>query len=126
MFADQEHDRVIAGVIVDASDESVTALDAMDEIVVPQKIERAIDRDWRRAPAPCHLLHDLIGAERFVAGEQSFEHVPAHRRQPLRSSDAQLHCVRNGGARTGIVIVVGRRKNGLWFDRRHRPVAFCR
>ena len=48
-FADQEHDEIVAGVIVHAGDEGVAALDAVHETVVAQKIERAIDRDRRRA-----------------------------------------------------------------------------
>jgi hypothetical protein len=47
-FADQKDDRIAAGVIVHTGDERVAALDAMDETVVAQEIERAIDRDRRR------------------------------------------------------------------------------
>ena len=50
-LADQEHDEVVVtGVIVHAGDEGIAALDAVDEAVVAQKIERAIDRDRCRAP----------------------------------------------------------------------------
>ena len=51
LLADQEHDRVAAGVIVHAGDEGVAALDPVDKAVVAQEIERAIDRD-RRRPGP--------------------------------------------------------------------------
>ena len=58
-FADQEHDRIAAGVIVHAGDERVAAFDAMDQAVVPQKIERAIDRDRRRT-AVCRASRSMI------------------------------------------------------------------
>ena len=48
-LADQKHDEIVAAVIVHAGDERVAAFDAMHETVVAQKIERAIDRDRRRA-----------------------------------------------------------------------------
>ena len=99
--------------IVNASDESVTALNAVDQVVVAQKIERAIHRDRCGPSIPTQSLHNLIGAERLVACEQGFEHVTAHRRQPLRARGAQLFCMRDGGARAGVMIVVGCRKNRL-------------
>jgi len=48
VFADQEHDDVVVAVIVHASDKRVAALDAMNETVLAQKFERAVDRDRRR------------------------------------------------------------------------------
>jgi hypothetical protein len=47
-FADQKNDEIVAAVIVYASDEGVAALDAMNETVLAQKFERAVDRDRRR------------------------------------------------------------------------------
>jgi hypothetical protein len=46
-FADQKYDEIAAAVIVYASDEGVAALDAMNETVLAQKLERAVDRDRR-------------------------------------------------------------------------------
>src|SRR5438067_1255980 len=89
-LADQEHDEVVVpGVIVHAGDEGIAALDAVDEAVVAQKIERAIDRDRCRAPLPGESFDDLVGAERTVTVEQRFEHVAAHRSEPLRAGGAQ-------------------------------------
>ena len=57
-FADEEDDEVVAAVIVHAGDEGVAALDAVDEAVVAQKIERAIDCDRRRTP--CRASRSMI------------------------------------------------------------------
>ena len=87
-FADQENHRVAAGMIVHAGNERVTAFDAMDEPVVAQELERAIDRDRRRAGGVLEPFHDLVGAKRLMACEQRFQHLPPHRRQSLRSRRA--------------------------------------
>src|SRR5690349_2336474 len=47
VLADQEHDRRVARVIMDAGKECVAALDAMHEALGGEKIERAIHRDRR-------------------------------------------------------------------------------
>ena len=47
-LADQKDDEIVAAVIVHAGDESVAAFDAVDEPVLAQEIERAINRDRRR------------------------------------------------------------------------------
>ena len=103
--------RSSAVVIVHASDESVAALDAMDETVVAQKIERAIDRDRRRPVLVRQPLDDLVGAERLVARQQRFQHLAAHRRQPLRARRALRFGMRDRRAGAALVIVVGRREN---------------
>jgi hypothetical protein len=116
MLADEEDYRVAAGVIVHAGDEGIAALDPMNKTVIPQKFERAIDSDrCRPGPIP-QLFNDFVGPEWFVAREQSFEHVPAHRRQPLRTRGAQRFGVGDGRAGAAAMIVVGRWKN----CRRHR------
>jgi hypothetical protein len=117
-LADQEHDRIAVGVMAHASDKGVAAFDPMDETVVPQEIEGAIDRD-RRWPRPMRqALHDLVGAQRSVTGKERFEHVTAHRRQPLRARRAELFRVRDRGAGAAAVIVVRRRKNHFRFCHR--------
>ena len=88
MLADEEDHRVAAGVIVHAGDEGIAALDPMDKAIVAQKFERAIDGD-RRGPGPIRQpFNDFVGPEWLVACEQRLEHVPAHRRQPLRARGA--------------------------------------
>jgi hypothetical protein len=116
-LADQEHHEVAAGVIVDAGDEGVAALDAVHEAVVAQEVERAVDGDRRRARAGRGgAVHDLVGAERLVALEQDLQHLAAQRRQPLRAPGAQRLGVgqRVGGA--AAMVVARRVKDGL----RHR------
>ena len=58
-FADQKHHEIVAAVIVHAGDERVAAFDAMDEPVLAQEIERAIDRD-RRRPAFVRASRSMI------------------------------------------------------------------
>src|SRR5450756_87774 len=66
--ADQERHRGCGVVIVGAGEIGVAALDAVDEAVLDQEIERAVDRDRRR---PRHrfgeFLDHFIGPERTVA-----------------------------------------------------------
>src|SRR2546427_672217 len=69
-LADQEHDEIVDPVIVDAGDERVAALDAVDETVLLQEIERAVDSDRSRSRSGGRgPLDDLVGAERPVARE---------------------------------------------------------
>ncbi len=111
MLADEEDHRVAAGVIVHAGDEGIAALDPMNKAIVAQKFERAIDGDWRRPGPTCQPFNDFVGAKRLVACEQCLEHVPAHRRQPLRPRRAQGFGVGDSGAGAAAVIVIGRWKN---------------
>ena len=87
-FADQKHHKVAVGVIVHAGDEGIAALDAMDEAVVAQKIERPVNRDRRRAGVVRKPFDNLVGAERPVACQQRFQHLAAYRRQALRARRA--------------------------------------
>src|SRR5271168_4812698 len=82
-FANQEHDEVVAAVIIHAGDKGVAAFDAMDEPVLAQEIERTIDRDRCRAILVTQPLDDLIGAERLVACQQRLQYLTAHRGEPL-------------------------------------------
>jgi len=49
-LANEEYARIAAGVMMHAGNERVAALDAMDEIILSQEVECAVDRD-RRQPA---------------------------------------------------------------------------
>src|SRR5271170_469041 len=69
-LADEKDDEIITSMIVHAGDEGIAALDAVDEAVVAQEIERAIDRDRRRAGVARQVIDDLVGAERLVTGKQ--------------------------------------------------------
>ena len=65
------------------------ALEGVDQAVLAQKIERAIDRDRRRMPFGGEPIHDFISAERLMARQQSFEHLAAHLCQPLTARRTQ-------------------------------------
>ena len=81
-LAQQEHDAVAGLVMMQAGDERVAAGDAVHEAMLEQKVERAVDRNRRRArPDLGKPVHDLVGAERAVAGRQRVEHLAADRRQ---------------------------------------------
>src|ERR1700685_704947 len=82
-LADEKDDEIITGMIVHAGDKGIAALDAMDEAVVAQKFERAIDRDRRRPRVARQIVDDFVSAERLVTGEQRFEYLTPDRRQPL-------------------------------------------
>src|ERR1700740_767883 len=68
--ADQKRHHGGGVMVVGAGEIGIAALDAMDEAVLHQEIERAIDRDRRR---PRHrfgeFVDHFIGAERPVAGQ---------------------------------------------------------
>jgi hypothetical protein len=100
-------------VIVDAGDERVAALDAVNKSVLHQEVERAIDRDRRRTRAGfAREFDDLVGAERFVTGEQRLQHLAADRRQSLGTRFAECLCMRQGVCRAAVMIMVRRGKSG--------------
>ena len=55
---------------------------------------------------PGESLDDLVGAERAVAVQHRFEHVAAHRSEPLRAGGALRFGMRNGGAGAAAVVVI--------------------
>ena len=97
-FADQKDDEIIAAVVMDASHESVASLDAVDETVLAQEFERAIDGDRGRAGPLPQPAHDLVGTERLMARQQSLQDLPPHRGEPLRARGALRFRMRDGGA----------------------------
>src|SRR5437660_9527305 len=89
-LADEKHHRRIGGVIVDAGEEGVAALDPVHEALDGEKIQRAVNRDRRRSgPARCDEIDDLVGAERLVARGEDLEYMATHRGQPLPTLDAE-------------------------------------
>src|SRR4051812_15377914 len=75
-LANKKHHQVAGRVGMNAGDEGVAALDAVDETVLTQELQGAVDGDWRRAgPLRRQPLHDLIGADGLMAGEQGRQHV---------------------------------------------------
>ena len=97
LLADQEHHRIAAAVILHAGDERVAAFDAVDQALLAQEIERAIDGDRRRARSPHRQPVDqLVGAERLVARQQRLQHAAADRRQALGARGADRLGMRDG------------------------------
>ena len=74
-----------------AADEGVHALDAMDQPVLDQEIERAIDGRRRRAEIlVAQLVEQRVGADRLVARPHQLEHPLAQRREAQALVGAQL------------------------------------
>src|SRR5262245_55444552 len=69
-LADEKHHQRAGGVIVDAGDERIAALDAVHEAGLGQDLERAVGGD-RRQPRPLERepVDDLVGAQRLVAAQ---------------------------------------------------------
>ena len=97
--------------VMRAGEEGIAALDPVDEAVLHQKIERAVDRDRRR---PRHrfgeFVDHLIGAERAVARQQRLQHLTPDRGEFLRPPRADLLRMRHRFRGAAAVIVVGRGK----------------
>ncbi len=110
-FANQEDDKIAAAVIVHASDKRVAAFDAVNQTVVAQKFERTINCDRRWPGLLVQAIDDFIGAKRAMAGEQYFQHLSPHRREPLGPRGALRLGMSNRGAGAALVIVIRGRKN---------------
>ena len=97
--------------VMRAGEESIAALDPVDEAVLHQEIERAVDRDRRR---PRHRLGEfvdhLIGAERTMARQQRLQHLTPDRGEFLRPPRANLFRMRDRFRSAAAVIVVRRGK----------------
>ncbi len=65
-----------------AADEGIHALDAVDQPVLDQKIERPVDGGRRRAQIlVAQFVEQRIGADRLVTRPHQLEHAPAQRRE---------------------------------------------
>ena len=83
-LADEKRDRRRGIVVVRAGEEGVAALDTMHEALLHQEIERPVNGDRRRArDALGQFLDHVVGAERTMRRQQSFQHVAADRRKAL-------------------------------------------
>jgi len=108
LFTDQKYDRIAAVVIVHAGDEGIATFDSVHEILLAQEIERPINRDrGRPRAARRQAVDELISSERMMACQQSLEHAPAHRRQPLLAGSTDRFGMGDGVVRAAPVIVVG-------------------
>lgn len=91
-FADQEDDRLKMGVAMTAGEKSVPRGEPVNQAILQQKIERAVNRD-RRGMFPGRggdPFDQIIGAERPPFLRQDFEHAPAPRRQLRALATAEL------------------------------------
>jgi hypothetical protein len=87
------------------------------EALLAQKIERAVNRDWRRPRAAQRKPVDqLIGAKRRVARQQRFQNAQADGRKPFLARGADLFGMGNGVAGATVMIMTGRRKNRVGVD----------
>ena len=110
-FANQENDKIAGAMIVHARDEGVAAFDAVNEIVVAQKIERSINRDRRRTRLLLQAVNDFIGAKRAMAAQQNFKHLAAHRGESLGAHGTLRFRMCNGSAGAARMIVIGSGEN---------------
>ena len=108
-LADQKSNHRRRIVVMRAGEIRVAAFDAVNEAVLHQEIQRAVNRDRRR---PRHrfrqFVDHLIGAERAVARQQRLQHLAADRREFPRPALAHLFGVPNRVRGTAVVIVVRR------------------
>ena len=97
--------------IMRAGEERIAALDPVNEAVLHQKIQRAVDRDRRRARRRFgEFVNHLVGAERTVAREQRLQHLTPDRGEFLRPPRADHFRMRHRFRGAAAVIVVGRGK----------------
>ena len=81
-FAADQEEAAMRLARMTATDEGVHALDAVDEPVLDQEIEGAVDGGRRRAQVlVAQLVEQRVGADRLVARPHEFEHAPAQRRE---------------------------------------------
>jgi hypothetical protein len=111
MIANQERHHRGLVMIMRAGEERIAAFDTVDQAVLHQKIESAVDRDRRR---PRHrfgeFVDHLIGAERTVARQQRLQHLAPDRGEFLRPPRADLFRMRHRVRGAEAVIVVRRGK----------------
>lgn len=90
-----------------AGEKCVAALDAMNQPVVHQKIQRTIDRDRRRARHGLGQFVDhFIGTERPMTRQQRAKNLPADRREFLTAADTDLLGMRKRILGTASVVMI--------------------
>ena len=97
-----------------AADEGVHALDAVDQPVLDQEIERAVDGRRRRAEVlVAQLVEQRVGADRLVARPHQLEHAPAQRREAQVLPGAQLFG-RRDRILDAVIVIVAVAAGRLW------------
>ena len=97
-----------------AADIGVSRLDAVNETVFEQELQRPIDRrrrDRTPAPAPPQAVENLIRPDRLVTAPNEFEHTAALFGQPQAFSRADLSRAFDRLIHAGSVIVAPPRKD---------------
>ena len=103
LLADHEDHQVARRVVEGTRDEGVAAFQAVNEGVLDQELQGAIDRDRSVAllTALAERIDEIICAHRTVRGVERFQHLLPDRRQPQAASDAPGLRFRDGGGRAG-------------------------
>lgn len=76
-----------------AGDERVAALDAVNQTLGKQEIERAVNNRWSDSLVVVVAVQrgqNIVGAKRLVAREQDFKHLSTPGRQPQAARLAEL------------------------------------
>lgn len=82
-IADQKDRLGMGAMPARTGEEGAAALDAMDEIIGHEKIQRPVDRDWRYSLSAGRLqpLDQIIGTNRSTCPQKRLEHSGALLRQ---------------------------------------------
>ena len=101
-------------VIMSAGQKRVTAFDAVDQTVVHQKIQRAVDGNRRRTRHCLGKFVDhFIGTERPMARQQRTQNLPPDRRELLTPALADLFGMQKGVLGAAAVVMIWGRENRL-------------
>src|SRR3569833_3248803 len=96
---------------MDAGEEGIAALDAVNQADSHQKVPRAVDRVWRRAGRHLRqIVNEFIGSERYMTCEQRLQHPPADGREFLPPRLALPLRMGHRIGRTAAMVVVWGRK----------------
>ena len=96
-----------------AADEGTLRLDAVNETLLQEEVERPVNRRRRRRPAAAaKASQNLIGADRLMASPDEFENAPSRFRQRQPAPGAELGSARNCIFHAGAVIMPPSRKSG--------------
>ena len=103
VVAHQKCDDRVAVMVVSASEVGIAALYPVDQPLLHQEFERAINRNrgWSPLAAGKHI-HNLVRADRLMARRQRLQDSPARRGEPLPTLSAHGFRVGYGVAEIGV------------------------
>ena len=100
--------------IVHAGEKCIAAFDAVDEALLTQEVEGAVNRDRRRSSAVHRQTVDqFVGAERSMARQERLQDAPPNGRQPLLASGADRFGMGDRITGAAIMIMTGLGKHRL-------------